>query len=762
MDESKNKNNRISINLGINTELIKENKWSSLKKLNVSDFKVPFELEIAYGLKYDFYNINFQLILRTKVNDRYLWCPLFFKNSQAKKETIIINSKTLKSINNATLADIVEVEIRGKRKVSIEPINNSLVKITSIGTCRIYEPLKLLAEKNYFELYSDEYKHTTKEIIQLLYSIEGKFEPDNFLIKHIYKSGKLSRNKLILTSDIFFIEISSIKELKIGDTYLKLNLVRELLITVTKEFRILLSDLLSNNVKNIKDPKYAIDMSKLSLEAKYIIENLESIEQSKESFLNDMKKIIMMLGQRKRIILVSHFDMLMDGSDTQRVPERVIILEWLSTFAKKENLELYNPRFLLEKFGTDKGLLDNAHYTKEFDIELSNDFYQLLFKKSIKNKNFLYIRNYHWITIALLIKEYYKNLNKECIIVCENDTMDVLKDIGLHENSDYIQFSNVLKILKRLKGNFNFIIPHHIFSANKYLVLYTKENQCFKGSNLSFYGDAYRNVFMDSENILKFLKSLKNIIYDSTFTFDNIARVKNKHLENFSNQIVTSTYFNKIFLNPFFNENFNKIYTKLESKFKYKKRVVILPRLWGSEKFQSGLFTPVYCLLEDLIINMLKSIYEDNDVDVIFCPDNRDSTYMDAIANKIILKSPVNFNVQTIGTDWPSWLTMDSFLHYLSMEKSESIDLFVMDSTAASPFVQSSSFDNIYIGVPDVLLKEIFGDSKLYFDTIGKIKIFNKMYLELLENKEKNIVDYSDAFFLVKNMDKDLEEFKKK
>ncbi len=260
-----------------------------------------------------------------------------------------------------------------KKSLLIEPTSVSV-----IGTCRVYEPFKSLEGKKYFKLYTDEYKHTTKEIIQLLESTHGDFKPDFNLMQLVSKSGLVSNNFDLFKSKITVIEISSLRLIKLGDIYIRSTLLRDFLKDKIVNFDLWWKDLLHSRLKDSKDKKYAMNFSSLDKKTQYIIENVECIQQSKNDFINDIEKIVSFFDTNKRIILVSHFDMLIKGSYTERVPERVKIVNWLSEFANEKNLEFYNPRHKLEEFGTTDGLLDNSHYTKEFESVMENEFLNIL------------------------------------------------------------------------------------------------------------------------------------------------------------------------------------------------------------------------------------------------------------------------------------------------------------------------------------------------------------------------------------------------
>ncbi|WP_147361091.1 hypothetical protein [Colwellia sp. RSH04] len=252
--------------------------------------------------------------------------------------------------------------------------------LTVFGTCRVYEPCKLLEDDNYLTLNNKMvygYTHTTKELLQMLKLLDDDFECEGLLLELLIKNiehFEYSRNKNFEESDSVIIEVSSIRLFSVNGIYLRSNLLFAFIKSSIADCEIFWKDLISQRLRSIGE--YTL-VKELSQEELTILENVKSEIQTKESFLSDLEEIYKYININQKVTFVSHFDMKVRNSDV-RVPERVLIKEWLSEFSDKVYSTFFNPRFLLEEYGYEKGLLDNAHYTKEFEKELSKLYLDLI------------------------------------------------------------------------------------------------------------------------------------------------------------------------------------------------------------------------------------------------------------------------------------------------------------------------------------------------------------------------------------------------
>jgi len=105
-----------------------------------------------------------------------------------------------------------------------------LTRITAIGSCRISTPFKAAAlshpvVNNTGRVYG--YTHTSAEALQQIRFLQGEFTPPTDSLPLLMPNVDVDALASVQhpTSDIYFIELSSTKELRIADTQVQLNYV---------------------------------------------------------------------------------------------------------------------------------------------------------------------------------------------------------------------------------------------------------------------------------------------------------------------------------------------------------------------------------------------------------------------------------------------------------------------------------------------------------------------------------------------------------
>jgi hypothetical protein len=101
----------------------------------------------------------------------------------------------------------------------------SKVTVTNIGTCRIAEPLSFAKRSKSIKRAIDNiygFVHTTKEALQQIDFIDGEPLPKE-LAPYICAKGSFPEWKKEKPSDIYFVEISSTKEIHFNGFLLQIN-----------------------------------------------------------------------------------------------------------------------------------------------------------------------------------------------------------------------------------------------------------------------------------------------------------------------------------------------------------------------------------------------------------------------------------------------------------------------------------------------------------------------------------------------------------
>lgn len=365
--------------------------------------------------------------------------------------------------------------------------------------------------------------------------------------------------------------------------------------------------------------------------------------------------------------------------------------------------------------------------------------------------NLIYFRYHHWITISLLIRDSLVSANDSGLFVTHRSVGGKLKELGLKHKKDFVFTDELLIFLKDNSFDFNFVIHHNDYSMDLYKTLYLEAPEIFYNSKISFYADGYTNKFLKPELGKKLLNGLRNVKPGYFITFDNRQDTLPDHLEGFSSLTCNSSRFEVIFDNIFFNDAVLNAYNFYKNKFKTNKLALLLLRPWGSDKFQNGFFHSSSSSLSKVVSEMLISQYGSESYDLLIRADNRDSDYMKFVIDELNQQLGNNVNILTLDTNWVDWLTMDSFLHLFPKLTDINIDLYVLDSTAASPFINSGNFKNIYIGAPENKLLELFEGNATFTQIDTKINSLKRMYHQILSESgsRKSLITIDGTFFSV-------------
>ena len=217
------------------------------------------------------------------------------------------------------------------------------MSFTLFGTCRINN---ILNHNNLNNLVN--YPHSTKEVIQLIKFLKGELiipVPYNRLC---FRTGisdnksifyNTSYTKLLLDTDIFIIEISSIKKYIHNNFYLHHLCV---------------------------DNKFSFCHGNTPTE---ILNTFTIEKQSDEEIENDILEIQRLLYP-KQIIIVSHYNSKQNG---EYIPSRNHLIVLLEFICKKHTIPFINPTVVLSKYTQEQVITgDLGHYT-DFGInEFSN------------------------------------------------------------------------------------------------------------------------------------------------------------------------------------------------------------------------------------------------------------------------------------------------------------------------------------------------------------------------------------------------------
>ena len=263
-------------------------------------------------------------------------------------------------------------------------MNFSQPVVTAIGSCRVFGPLRKMHARggiylNKAGIYG--FVHYPKEIIQMIKVLQGdvriprELRPftmaeDPFLGNSINKIMRMSdkAQKGLKATDIFVIEIGSLKEIKFLHYYLQLNHTYNFFSRF--KFRDYWWDNLfkgSGDQGEIRQTLGTAIDSKLTPLQKEIVLRSRGTIPGKSSVIQDMELIKKLV--RKPIIFVTHIDLL--NQEFEELGEREKLAEYVAEGARLLDEHVFRPGKLISQFGQQKAMQakgrDLYHYTDEFE-----------------------------------------------------------------------------------------------------------------------------------------------------------------------------------------------------------------------------------------------------------------------------------------------------------------------------------------------------------------------------------------------------------
>jgi len=218
------------------------------------------------------------------------------------------------------------------------------MSITLFGTCRLQKINNHNGLNNQIT-----YTHSTKEVIQFIKFLKGELSIPNPYNRVCFRTAICDNkfidyndhyNKLFTDTDIFIIEICSIKKY-IHNGYYMHHLPFDKL---WQEF---------NDYKY----KHYIDDTPQNILDNFVIE-----KQSDEEIENDILEIQKMLHPKK-IIIVSHYNSKKQNGEC--IHSRNNLIQLLDSICKKHNIKFINPTNVLSNYTQEEVIQDNlGHYTE--------------------------------------------------------------------------------------------------------------------------------------------------------------------------------------------------------------------------------------------------------------------------------------------------------------------------------------------------------------------------------------------------------------
>lgn len=260
-------------------------------------------------------------------------------------------------------------------------------RVTVLGTCRVYDPFAILAERGVVELGNAGvygFTHYTKETLQQLRAMHGELALPAELGPYVTHNQLAARSDGTLVTaenrleetDLLVVEISSLKEIEFRGFYLQINRLRSRLVGEREELqrwwkRLYDKEKLGRSAAE-REEFLGEDLSPLERD---LVLGIDVQLQTEESIRADMEAIRAYFDGP--ILWVSHFDTVGLKSGVE-IPLRKRLVSAAEAGASSLDQPFFNPRRDIEEFGMRRALVDMAHYEPEFQAELASRFERML------------------------------------------------------------------------------------------------------------------------------------------------------------------------------------------------------------------------------------------------------------------------------------------------------------------------------------------------------------------------------------------------
>ena len=249
-------------------------------------------------------------------------------------------------------------------------------KVTPIGSCRITQPLRRAQHQFDFEFNKSGvygYCHSSSEAVQMARFLLANKQIPNQLWPLLSKAEK--PRSAHDPSDIYVVELSSAKSIKIDEHSVQLNYLSSL------HPEVFADDKVARKYWSLVDKE---DQSQIRvfLEDKRCtnVDLLSKVTRkftTKEVLRHDMKELMTLLPE---VLFVTHIDALQTSGE--HIPSRSDFITDVEAVAKDLGAKLYNPtsamRFVGQAHAIAKDDLGLAHYDDQFENLVAQDLGQFL------------------------------------------------------------------------------------------------------------------------------------------------------------------------------------------------------------------------------------------------------------------------------------------------------------------------------------------------------------------------------------------------
>lgn len=259
-----------------------------------------------------------------------------------------------------------------------------MLTITPIGSCRIATPLRLCRESHGFEMNMARiwgYTHSSSEAVQQMRYLHGEFEPSEevwpFIAPKWKETERLWRKHE--KSDLYIVEISSLKQLQLDGASIQLNYVRQAFekFFADKERSKAFNTLLVRGDEADRTDFLAKHWSATpeQREEAETLARMSMVRTDEETLRADMEELRRGLGE---VLFVTHVNA--RTSDGEVIPSRQKFIEMVKAAGRQTGAKVYDPTPLMREVGQTEAIEDHstalAHYTDRFSALVLEDWYE--------------------------------------------------------------------------------------------------------------------------------------------------------------------------------------------------------------------------------------------------------------------------------------------------------------------------------------------------------------------------------------------------
>ena len=255
----------------------------------------------------------------------------------------------------------------------------SKISITPIGTCRINTPLRRGAARYPIALNLDRiygFVHTTEEARQQLEFLKGERSFSDDVLPILFRPGdhEAIAQRVWQPADLHFIEVSSAKSYRVGDTAVQSNYLSryfaDFFASAARARRFWSLASRADQARRSEmaaflkaDPVYSL----YNKRDQALLASISLRMQGFDEILRDMGTIVEQLGPSK-VVFVTHVNtMAPDGSV---IPSRDKVIRWVKLAAERLGTSCFDPSLLMRDFGQEHAMeregLDTTHFTNTF------------------------------------------------------------------------------------------------------------------------------------------------------------------------------------------------------------------------------------------------------------------------------------------------------------------------------------------------------------------------------------------------------------